>query len=206
MQFLTRFYRNGAIWLANRIWKPRYIGLEKIPAQGAAILICNHVSYVDGLLLYAGSPRPIRFLMDGEIYNLPFVHHFMKLARAIPIMPNRESVTKAFDEISEALKAGELVCIFPEGQLTYTGGLSRFRPGIEWVLKRDPVPVVPMAITGLWGSVFSRKFLGTRFRWWPRHRKLDVRILCGDPIPAGVINVNFLQRIVMRLKQEAMLH
>jgi 1-acyl-sn-glycerol-3-phosphate acyltransferase len=197
---LAPFYRISARCLAKLIWKPECTGFDKIPSEGPVLMIANHVSYVDGVLMYAACNRPVRFLMDGDIYNLPIVHHFMSLANAIPILPNRESVTKAFADVSDALKAGEVVCIFPEGQLTYTGSLGRFRPGIESIVKRDPVPVYPVAISGLWGSIFSRKYRRARFRWWPRHFHAKIQIICGDPILAPEVNVNRLQREVLRLK------
>jgi 1-acyl-sn-glycerol-3-phosphate acyltransferase len=197
---LVPIYRAGARRLARLIWKPEFIGFDKIPKDGPVLLIANHVSYVDGVILYAACDRPVRFLMDGLIFKLPLVHHFMSLARAIPILPNRESVSKAFAEVSDALKAGEVVCVFPEGQLTYTGSLGRFRPGIESIIKRDPMPVYPIAINGLWGSIFSRKYRRSKFRWWPRNLSARIQVICGDPIPAPEVSVNRLQREVLRLK------
>jgi 1-acyl-sn-glycerol-3-phosphate acyltransferase len=183
-----------------RAYKPNYIGFERIPAVGPAILICNHVSYVDGPIIDAGCNRQIRYLIDEEIYNLPVVHYIMTLNRSIPISYNRKSVEKAFDEISQALKAGDIVCIFPEGFLTYTGGLGRFRPGIESICKRDPVPVIPIALSGLWGSIFSRKYLKSYFRFWPRKWGRRVTAICGEPIPPEKVTVNYLQEMVLKLK------
>lgn len=197
---LVPFYRFGARLLARLIWRPDIIGFEKIPKEGPVLIIANHVSYVDGVILYAACDRPIRFVMDGEIMKLPGVRYFMRLARAISILPNRESVTKAFREVSEALRAGEVVCIFPEGQLTYTGSLGRFRPGIESIIRHDPVPVYPIAINGLWGSVFSRKYRKRLFRWWPRNLGAKIQLICGDPIPAPEVNVNRLQKEILHLK------
>lgn len=187
--------------LTRFVYRPRYLGFENIPPTGPAILICNHVSYMDGPIIDVGCPRRVRYLIDEDIYHLPGVHYVMKLDRAIPIAPNRKSVEAAFDEISAGLKNGDLICIFPEGFLTFTGGLGRFRPGIEWILKRDPVPVVPMALSGLWGSVFSRKYLKSALRWLPRewHRG-KVTAICGPAIPPEQVNVNRLQEIVLRLK------
>lgn len=186
--------------LVHLTYKPQFFNFDILPAHGPAIIICNHVSYVDGLIVTAGCKRPVRFVIDGEIYSLPLVNYFMRLNRAIPILPKRESVEAALDSISEGLKAGDIICIFPEGQLTYTGSLSRFRPGIESIIKRDPVPVYPMAIRGLWGSVFSRKYLRAKFRWFPRHRHLHVKAICGAAIPPEEVTVNHLQEIVLRLK------
>ena len=190
IHFLTRIF-----------YKPTYIGFDNIPETGPAILICNHVSYVDGPIIDAGCKRPIRYLIDQDIYNLPVVHYVMSLANAIPITYNRKSVEAAFDAISEGLRAGDLICIFPEGYLTFTGSLGRFRPGIEWISKRDPdVPVIPMAISGLWGSALSRKYRKAHFRWWPRKWGRRAILTCGPAIPADKVNVNNLQEVVLRLK------
>lgn len=183
------------------VYRPRYIGFENIPATGPVVLISNHVSYVDGPIIDAGCKREVRYIIDEDIYNLPGVHFLMKLDRAITIAPNRKAVERAFNEISEGLKAGDAVCIFPEGFLTFTGGLGRFRQGIEWIIKRDPVPVIPIAISGLWGSMFSRKYLKSPLRWLPRHwLRGKVTVLCGKPIPPENVNVNYLQEAVLRLK------
>jgi 1-acyl-sn-glycerol-3-phosphate acyltransferase len=201
--FLIPFYRAGTKLFARIIWRPHVTGFEKLPKKGPALIVSNHVSYIDGFLIYAMSRRPIRFVIDYDIYMLPGVHHFMRLARAIPILPTRESVSQALAEVSDALRAGELVGVFPEGTLTRSGSLGRFRPGVEWMLKRDEVPVYPMAINGLWGSVFSRKYIKSRFPWWPRHWGAKISITCGDPIPPEQANINRLQREVMRLKYAA---
>jgi len=198
---LAPFFRRIAHAVTLWVYKPTYIGFENIPAEGPAILICNHVSYVDGPIIDAGSKRPIRYLIDQDIYNVPGVHYLMVLNRSIPITYNRKSVEQAFDEISEGLKAGDLVCLFPEGFLTYTGGLGRFRPGIEAIVKRDPtVPVIPLALSGLWGSSFSRKYSKSRFRMWPRKWGRRVTAICGPAIPAEKVTVNYLQEMVLKLK------
>ncbi len=194
-------YREIAHRLTRFIYRPHYIGMENVPATGPAILICNHVSYVDGPIIDAGCGRRVRYIIDEDIYNVPGVHYLMKLDNAIPIAPNRKAVERAFDMISEALKAGDVVCIFPEGELTYTGGLGRFRPGIEWILKRDPVPVVPMVLSGLWGSIFSRKDIKSPLRWLPkRWLRRNVSLICGPVIMPENVTVNSLQQAVLRLK------
>lgn len=197
----TEWYRRGARRIVYLFYKPKYYGFDRIPETGPAVLIANHVSYVDGLIIHAGINRPVHYVIDQAIYELPGVNYFMRLNGSIPIAPKREVVEAALDKISEYLKAGELVCIFPEGRLTYTGSLGRFKPGIEFMIKRDPVPVYPIALNGLWGSVFSRKYLKARFRWMPRSlRRREVRAICGEPIQPEDINVNRLQEIVLKLK------
>lgn len=196
---LEPLYRWIARLICIAVYGPEYTGFEQIPDQGPAILISNHVSYADGLVIAAGCKRPIRFIIDTNIYDLPLVHYFMRYNRAIPILPTRESVTHALDEISAGLRAGDIICIFPEGQLTYTGSLGRFKTGIEAIVKRNPVPVYPIALTGLWGSIFSRKYLGSFLRYIPKGIS-RVQAICGAPIPPHLVTVNRLQEAVMRLK------
>lgn len=185
--------------ITRLIWRPRYIGFENVPEMGPAILISNHVSYIDGPIIDAGCRRTVRYLIDRDIYHLPGVHQLMRLNRAIPIAPSRASVEAAFDEISAGLRAGEVICIFPEGFLTFTGGLGRFRPGIEWIIRRDAVPVVPIALSGLWGSAFSRKKSGSMARFLP-HKRLKITAICGPVIPSDKVTVNYLQEAVLKLK------
>jgi hypothetical protein len=155
-EFLLRFL---AWLLVHSIYRIRTHGSSHIPERGAALIVCNHVSYVDALVLMAISPRPIRFVMDVTIFRLPVMSWLFRQARAIPIASSRVDAAvmeRAFEQVSEALRDGQLVCIFPEGRITDNGELYPFRPGLTRVLERDPVPVVPVALQGLWGSAFSR--------------------------------------------------
>jgi len=155
-EFLLRFLS----WLlVHSIYRIQTTGTSHIPERGAALIVCNHVSYVDALLLMAVSPRPIRFVMDVTIFRTPVMSWLFRQVRAIPIASAKVDAAvmeRAFEQVSEALRDGQLVCIFPEGRITDTGELYPFRPGLTRVLERDPVPVVPVALRGLWGSAFSR--------------------------------------------------
>ncbi len=193
------FYRSCARMLIKLTYKTEFIGFEKIPQNGPAILIANHSSYMDGVIIQAACKRPVRFLIDYFIYNLPVVNYFMRHNRGIPILAKKESVEQAFDEISHGLENGDLIGIFPEGQLTYTGHLGRFKPGIEWIIDRDPVPVYPIVIVGMWDSMFSRKYRHSRTRWMPRSFRRKIVAICGDPIHPGELQVNYLQRIVLEM-------
>lgn len=198
---LVAFYQKGARWLAHFLYNTHYYGFEKIPETGAAVLVANHVSYVDGLIIHAGCKRTVHYIIDKDIYELPVVNYFMRLNGSIPIAPKREIVEAAWEQVAKYLDAGELVCIFPEGRLTYTGSLGRFKPGIEAIIKRNPVPVYPIALNGLWGSVFSRKDLRKRFRWFPRaFKRREVRAICGEKILPEDVRINRLQEIVLKLK------
>ena len=141
------------------VYRFKVRGDENIPTTGAAILVCNHVSFVDAVLLMAASPRPIRFIMDQQIFKMPVLGWFFKLAKAIPIASQRvdpAAYEQAFARASEVLADGDLLCIFPEGALTRDGELGEFKGGVMKLLETNPVPVVPLALQNLWGSYFSR--------------------------------------------------
>ena len=160
-EFLLRF----AAWcVSNILYRLRMEHPENIPTEGAAVLAANHVTYVDWLLMASASTRPVRFVMDHQLSRNPLIRFLARDAKVIPIASGRddpECPQQAYDRIAEELEAGEVVCIFPEGGLTRDGRLSPFRPGIERIVERTPVPVVPVALVGLWGSFFSRN-VGTR--------------------------------------------
>ena len=198
---LEKFFRFGARTIAKVIYDCDFRGFEEnIPKEGPAILICNHVSYMDGLILNAASTRKLRFVIDDEIYRLPFVNYFMKMDRAIPILPQKDSVKKAIEKVSEGLDAGDVIAIFPEGQLTYTGHMIRFKFGIEWMLANNKVDVIPVALIGMWGSIFSRKYLGQKWWWIPRKIRRKVWVICGKKIPHDKATINNMQRSIMKLK------
>lgn len=200
---LNNFFRWCVRQFILRIYRPKVEGLEHIPRHGPVILIANHVSFLDGLIITALVPRKVRFVIYKGIYELPLVNFFMRTNRAIPIFPKREHVEKALDDISEGLRAGDCICIFPEGQITYTGHLGRFKPGIEFIFQRDPVTVVPIGIEGLWGSVFSRKYIRSAKRWFPRHWGIRPRVVVGWQIAPEKVNVDKLQRITLKLLERA---
>jgi len=155
-EFLMRFM---AWLLIHTIHRVKCINADRIPAEGAAVLVCNHVSYVDAIVIGAASPRPIRFVMDHRIFKLPLLGWIFRTARAIPIAPAKEDpwlMEKAYVDIAQALHEGDLVCIFPEGRLTTTGEMNAFKGGIAKIVERSKVPVIPMALRGLWGHLLSR--------------------------------------------------
>jgi 1-acyl-sn-glycerol-3-phosphate acyltransferase len=146
-------------------YRLRIIGQERIPRQGAAVLVSNHVTFVDWLIISASSQRPIRFVMHHQFLKIPLTGRLFRDAKVIPIAgakENAEVLDAAFDQIAEALAEGELVCLFPEGKLTLDGELSPFRRGIERIIATTPVPVLPMSLNGLWGSRFSRQREGKK--------------------------------------------
>ncbi|OZB62377.1 MAG: glycerol acyltransferase, partial [Lysobacterales bacterium 13-68-4] len=156
-EFIMRF----VTWvLVNTLYRVRVDGMQQVPEEGPALLVCNHVSFMDPLLLMANVRRPVRFVMYYRIFNTPLLRWLFRTAKAIPIAGQKEDpavLEAAYEAIDAALADGELVCIFPEGGLTRDGAIAPFRPGVEKILARHPVPVVPMALRGLWGSVWSRR-------------------------------------------------
>ncbi|MFD1556596.1 MFS transporter [Paraburkholderia silviterrae] len=199
-EFLLRF----AAWvLVHTVYRVRLVHAERIPAEGAAVLVCNHVSYVDAVVIMAESPRPIRFVMDHQIFRSPLLGWLFRHAKAIPIAPAHEDaamLAAAYDSCAEALAEGDLVCIFPEGKLTKTGDMNPFRHGVTQILERHPAPVVPMALRGLWGSVFSRHAASGQER--PVRRGLTSRLTLavGEPVAPGDVKVDELQRTVAELR------
>lgn len=160
-EYLLRF----VAWVITHfVYRFKVRGYENIPSQGAAVLVCNHVSFVDAILLMAASPRPIHFVMDHRIFQTPVLGWLFKLAKAIPIASHREdpaTYEAAFARASEVLREGDLLAIFPEGGITFDGQLQSFKGGIMKILERAKadgmeVPIIPMALTNLWGSYFSR--------------------------------------------------
>jgi 1-acyl-sn-glycerol-3-phosphate acyltransferase len=174
-EFLQRFL----VWLLiHTVYRLRKEGVEHIPEEGPAVLVCNHVSFVDALVIMAASHRPVRFVMDHRIFRIPLLNFIFRETRAIPIAPEKEDPAMkeaAFAEVARALAAGDLVALFPEGGITEDGNISEFRPGISRILAETPVPVMPLALRGLWGSFFSRQG-GVAMACWPFRRGLFPRI------------------------------
>ncbi len=198
-EFLMRFL----VWiLTHTLYRIKKTGFEHIPAEGAVVLACNHVSFMDALVLAGAIRRPVRFVMDHQIYNLPVMNFICRTANAIPIAPSKESAEmkdSAFEMIAEALENGEIVAIFPEGRITRTGEINRFMPGIERIIKTTPVPVVPIALQGLWGSFFSRKD-GAAMMKMPRGIFSKIGVVIGEAIPASDLSRQNLEDEIRRLR------
>jgi 1-acyl-sn-glycerol-3-phosphate acyltransferase len=179
----------------------RVQGREHLPERGAAVLVCNHVSFIDALLVGVATRRKVRFVMDHRIFRNGVLHWLFRTIGAIPIAPRSEDHAvreQAFARIAAALRDGELLCIFPEGMITHTGEMNEFRPGVERILAATPVPVVPMALRGLWGSFFSRKG-GPAMRKAPRRFRARLELRCGAPVPPHLATAPVLQARVGEL-------
>jgi 1-acyl-sn-glycerol-3-phosphate acyltransferase len=155
------------------------------------------------VLLMAASPRPIRFVMDHRIFKVPVLGWLFRLAKAIPIAPRSEdpaAYEAAFDAAAGVLREGDLLAIFPEGAITRDGSLQEFKGGIMKILEREPVPVIPMALTNLWGSFFSRiEKAGAMVRPFRRGVFNRVGLNVGAPLPAGQVAPALLQQHVAQL-------
>ena len=197
-EFTMRFL----VWIiTHTMYRFRHRDLDRIPEDGPAVLVCNHVSYMDALLIIGACRRPVRFVIYEPIYRMFLLHFIFRAARAIPIASHRSNpvgLKTAFQEISAALEAGEVVCIFPEGQLTRDGRVGAFKPGIERIIRTNPVPVVPLALKGLWGSFFSHKngHALTRLpqRFWSR-----VELAAGTPVAPARVSASELRETVVGL-------
>lgn len=202
---VPEFFMRFIVWiLIHSIYHVRATGLDKIPEEGPAVLVCNHVSYVDALVIAGCIRRPVRFVMHYKIYNLPILHFVFKTAKTISIAgkyENEDLLNKAFDDIDEALADGDLVCIFPEGKLTADGEMNTFRDGVERILERKSVSVVPMALQGLWGSAFSRQKSNIFYRLF-KGFKSSIGLVVGDLVEPRYVSAKMLQDKVLDLRDD----
>ncbi|AKS43259.1 MFS transporter [Wenzhouxiangella marina] len=197
-EFLMRFL----VWiLIHTLYRVKVQGRDRLPEQGPAVLVCNHVSFIDALIIAGSCPVPIRFVMYHRIFQIPVLSFIFRTAKAIPVAPKKEDpemLDRAMDRVAEELANGQIVCIFPEGGLTPDGELQPFKPGIERIIERSPVPVYPMALRGLWRSFFSRSG-GRAFFKLPRgfYRRID--LIVGEPVAPEAVSAADLEARVRRL-------
>jgi 1-acyl-sn-glycerol-3-phosphate acyltransferase len=207
-EFLMRFLS----WvLVRTLYRLRARGIDHIPDEGAALVVCNHVSYMDALILAASIPRPVRFVMYYRIFDIPVMRWIFRTAKAIPIAGAREDpalMQRAFDEIDAALADGQVVGIFPEGRLTADGDIAAFKSGVEKILARAaqagrPVPVVPMALRGMWASMWSRR--DSRFGRMrvPRRFRARVAVVADAPVDGASADAAMLEARVRNLRGDA---
>ncbi|MDE2407426.1 MAG: MFS transporter [Xanthomonadaceae bacterium] len=214
-EFLMRFLS----WLLVRtLYRLELHGIEGgpddkrgVPNEGAALLVCNHVSYMDALILSACLPRPARFVMYYRIFNIPVLRWIFRTAKAIPIAGARENpevMQRAFDAVDAALAEGELVCIFPEGALTRDGHIAPFKSGVEKILERaaargQVVPVVPMALRNMWGSMWSRRDGSMHRMRIPRRLRARIEVHAGVPVAGDMASAELLEARVRALRGDA---
>ncbi len=198
-EFLIRF----VAWiLINTLYRIRASGLGNIPQEGPALIVCNHVSFADALIVGGTVRRPVRFVMHYRIFEIPLLRFLFSSAKAIPIASAKENeglLKEAFDKVDAELADGNIVCIFPEGGITRHGDVQRFRPGVEAIIRRRPVPVVPIALCGLWGSWFSRSKTGS-LRLLPGRLFARVSVRIGEPVQPAEAFAERLELLVRTLR------
>lgn len=201
-KIVPEFSMRFLIWLlGHSMYRVEHRNLQVIPEEGPAVLVCNHVSFVDALLIGGAIRRPVRFVMYYKIYDLPVLNFVFRTAGTVPIAGRNEDLLiydAAFKKIAEYLRNGELVCIFPEGKLTRDGEIDEFKGGVQRILDENPVPVIPMALQGLWGSFFSYDpNKGLFRRLWSR-----VTLVAGETIAPEQATRDLLQARVSELRGE----
>ena len=208
-EFMMRFLS----WVLVRgLYRLRLHGIEKhVPDEGAGLIVCNHVSYMDALILAASIPRPVRFVMYYKIFNIPVMSWIFRTAGAIPIAGAKEDpelMRRAFDQVDAALAEGELVGIFPEGALTKDGQMAPFKSGVEHILQRAAargqiVPVVPMALRNMWTSMWSRRDGRLGRMRVPRRFRAPVEVLAQAPVVDPNVDAATLEAHVRHMRGDA---
>jgi 1-acyl-sn-glycerol-3-phosphate acyltransferase len=188
--------------LVHIVYKVEATHLERVPPDGPAVIVCNHVAYMDPLVIGAKVRRPVRFVMHRHIFTIPVMKQVFQLAKAIPIVSGRkdpEGLQYALDQVAEELSAGRVVAIFPEGGLTKDGNIAPFKSGIEKIIERNPVPVIPMGLQGFWGSFFSN-CEGEPMTHAPRLRRSRIGLHVGEAVPPEKVSADDLHRRVSALR------
>src|SRR6266568_7220381 len=202
-----RWLLRGVLWLLTRlIYRVRVDGLANVPQSGGALLVCNHMSWVDALLVGTAFNRHIRFMMFKDTYELPHVKPLARILGVIPISSEQRprEMIKSLQAASDAIKRGEIVCIFGEGQITRIGQMLPFRRGLERIMKDVDAPILPVALDGVWGSIFS--FEQKRFLWkMPRSIPYPVTVSFGKRMP-GNTSAFEVRQAIAELLSEAWSH
>lgn len=192
--------------MVGTLYRLRVHGLRHVPDEGAALVVCNHVSYMDALIVMGAVRRPVRFVMYHRIFGIPVLSWLFRAARCIPIAPAKEDaalMARAFAQIDAALAEGELIGIFPEGALTKDGAIAPFKSGVERILAARPVPVVPMALRGMWTSMWSRRDSTLRRARLPRRVRARVELVMDAPIAPQDATAAALEAKVRALRGDA---
>ena len=198
-QQLVRFVFTG---LLRSLYKVRAVHAERVPQTGGVLLLPNHISYVDALLLSVACARPVRFVIWDVLYKVGWMNGFLRIFNTVPISPTRAK--DAIRTVAEALKQGEVVCLFPEGQITRTGAVNEIRKGFELMARQADVPVLPVYLDGLWGSIFSFKG-GKILDQLPSRVRYPVSVFFGSPIEPRMARTDYVRECLLNLSSEAFL-
>ncbi len=200
---IPEFFLRLVLWvIVHVMYRIDKKGLSKIPNDGPALLVCNHVSFLDPVIVGSNIPRPARFVMYHKIWKLPLAHQFFKTVKAIAIAPAKEDpemLEEAYRRIAHSLDDGDLVVIYPEGGITYDGEIQPFQRGLERILERNPVPVIPLALRGVWGSWFSR-YGGKALTGLPRRFRARIELVVGDPVSPTEATAELMEEKVRELR------
>jgi len=185
IRHIPEYFLRLISWLLVRsVYRVKKEDFDNVPEEGAALIVCNHVSFFDPPIMMAALPRPARFVMWYGFYELPVVGYLFRWLKAIPIGNRKdrpELVDQAFDRVAQELEDGRLVVVFPEGGITQTGDIRRFQPGVDQIIKRTPVPVIPIGIQGMWGT-WSSRAKGRAFRGIPKSFFKRILLRAGEPV------------------------
>lgn len=206
MKYLPDFLIRFTLWLfTHTLYKIRVVGEENVPFKGPALLVSNHLSFVDGFLVGACVQRFVRFMIHRYFYDIKAINWLLRIMKCIPITDgNRRDVLKSIEKAREELKDGHIVCIFAEGAISRTGNLQPFKKGFERIVDGLDVPIIPVHLDRVWGSVFS--FKDGRFFWkWPSEFPHQVTVSFGKPLPPGATSQE-VRQAVMELGSEAVEH
>ncbi len=200
-EFLIRLL----VWmLTHTLYRVKHEGMDNIPDEGPCMLVCNHVSYVDALLLAGAIRRPVRFVMFKPIYDMPVLNYIFRTGKTIPIDSKkpviRRFMTGLLCAFAKSWRLEKWCVFFPEGKLTNDGEIDEFRAGIEKIVSDSPVPVIPMALSGLWGSVFSHKG-GKALTRLPRRFWSRIKLAVGTGVPPQSVQAEDLRTRVLALRE-----
>ena len=206
LYLLPDYFVRFVVWLlTNTIYRIQVVGAENIPRDGPALLICNHVSFVDAVLVGAPLPRIVRFMLHREYYDLKSLNWFFRLLHSIPVSANnRRDIVESLKRARNELDKGHVVCIFPEGAISRTGRLLPFKRGFEKIVEGSKIPIVPVHLDQLWGSIFS--FKDGKFFWkWPKRTPYPVTVSFGEPLPPSA-TVAQVRNAILELESAAVEH
>ena len=190
-----RILRSLGLPIVRMIYHVSTVGVDRLP-RGGFLLLPNHITWVDGIILAIACPRPIRFMIANEFYRVPWLHWVLRTIRTIPITSRRAK--SAMEMASEMIRNGEIVCVFPEGELSRTGVLGGLRRGYQLIARRAEAPVVPVFLDQLWGSIFS--FQGRRFfKKWPRHFPYPAAVEFGEALPPNDADIATVREQLLKL-------
>ena len=198
--FLIRFV---VVFITRFFYRMKVRGIENLPTSGPALIVANHVTWVDSMLIAATQQRHIRFMMGRDIYDSSWLKPVFKLMKVIPVSDSDgpRSVLKSLALARAALDAGDIVCIFAEGAITRNGNMRAFRPGMERIMKGSNYPIIPVHIGGAWGSIFSH-YYGKLFSRFPGTIPYDISVVFGGALPASASS-NDVRRSIQEMSHEA---